>query len=141
MQQLPRLSRIVSISADGVALNPFVILKNLQHLGDLVDQESHCFFATSTNGWITKSFCTYYALVFCAQISHCRLRLPAGIRDQDMPLIIDGHKSSPNLVATIILFFNGIDVLVLPAHSSHLLQMFDVAVTVHLKIAFKGVVE
>jgi hypothetical protein len=34
-------------------------------------------------------------------------------------------------------FLNGIDVLVLPAHSNQLLQMFDAAVAAPLKTAFK----
>jgi hypothetical protein len=54
-----------------------------------------------------------------------------------MLLIIEGHESHLNLIATTIFLLNGIDVLVLPAHSSHLFQMFDIAVGVPLKTAFK----
>jgi hypothetical protein len=72
MQQLPQLTGIVSISADEVVLNPIMILRNLQRLVDVVNQESYCFFATSTNGWIKKSLWTYYPLVLCAQISYYR---------------------------------------------------------------------
>jgi hypothetical protein len=137
MQQLPYLTGIVLISADWVVLNSIVILRNLQYLGDLIDQESHCFFAKSTNGWITKSLWTYYTLVFCAQIIHYRLGLLAHIRDQDMLLIIDGHKSRLNSIATIMFLLNGIDVLVLPALSSHFLQMFDFSVSAPFKTRFK----
>jgi hypothetical protein len=37
----------------------------------------------------------------------------------------------------MLLALNEIDTLVLPAHSIHLLQMFDVAVAVSLKVTFK----
>jgi hypothetical protein len=50
-----------------------------------------------------------------------------------MLLIIDGHKTHLNL---IVFLLNGIAVLGLPAHSNHLLQMFDVAVAAPLKTAF-----
>jgi hypothetical protein len=41
------------------------------------------------------------------------------------------------LTAVLIIWLSGIDVLVLPATSAHLLQMFDVAIAELLKIAFK----
>jgi hypothetical protein len=54
-----------------------------------------------------------------------------------MLLIIDGHKTRLNLTAALIFWLSGIGVLVLPAHSTDLLQMFDVAVAGPLKTAFK----
>jgi hypothetical protein len=54
-----------------------------------------------------------------------------------MLLIIDGHKTRFNLTAALIFWLSGIDILVLPAHSTHLLQMFDVAVARPLKTTFK----
>jgi hypothetical protein len=137
MQELPHITGLVSISGGGVVLKPVVILKSLQHLKSLVQFEPHCFFCTSTNGWITKTLWTYYALVFAAQMSEYRLTLPEEIRDEQMLLIVDGHKSRLNYEAAMIFAMSGIDVLVLPAHSSHLLQMFDVAVAAPLKVAFK----
>jgi hypothetical protein len=54
MEHFPHLSGMVLISGEGVVLTPIIILKNLQHLRDMADYETHCFFATSMNGWITK---------------------------------------------------------------------------------------
>jgi hypothetical protein len=54
-----------------------------------------------------------------------------------MLLIIDGHKTRLNLTAALIFWLSGIDVLALPTHSTHLLQLFDVAIAGPLKIAFK----
>jgi hypothetical protein len=54
MQQLPHITGIISISADGVVLKPAAILKNLHRLGYLSDLESHCLFTLLMNGWITK---------------------------------------------------------------------------------------
>jgi hypothetical protein len=50
----PALTGHVSINADGVVLNPIIVLKSLQTLGNLEDRQSHCYFAISTNGWISK---------------------------------------------------------------------------------------
>jgi hypothetical protein len=113
-------------SADGV-------LTKLQHLRDLAEYESQCFVATSLNGWMTKDLWVYYALIFCAQMSQYRLALPEGIRNDNMLLIIDGHKTRISLIFEMF----GIEVLVLPAYCTHLLQMFDSAVAAALKVAFK----
>jgi hypothetical protein len=96
------LTGFVSINADGVVLDPVMILKNLQTLGNLEDLQSHCYFATSTNGWITKGLWTRFALVFTAQISYYRLTIPLEIREDNMLLIIDGPKIPLNLTAALI---------------------------------------
>jgi hypothetical protein len=121
----------------GVVLTPIIILKNLQHLCELANYDTQCFFATSTNGWITKDLWVYYSLIFCAQISHSRLSLPLALRDEDILLIIGGHKTRLSLLAALSFETNGIDVLVLPPHSSHLLQMFDVGPASPIKGAWK----
>jgi hypothetical protein len=79
MQQLPHITGLVSINADGIVLGPVTVLKNLQILGNLEALQSHCHFATSTNGWITKGLRTYFALVFAVQISDSPLTLPPEI--------------------------------------------------------------
>jgi hypothetical protein len=137
LEHVPHLTGMVTISGDGEFLPPIVILKNLQHLRDLAEYETHCFFATSLNGWMTKDLWVYYALVFCAQMSQYRTTLPKEIREEDMLLIIDGHKTRISLLAAVIFEMFGVEVLVLPAHCTHLLQMFDVAVAAALKVAFK----
>jgi hypothetical protein len=128
---------MVSISGGGKVLKPIVILKSLQNLRELAEYEDHCFFATSATGWMTKDIWIYYALVFSAQISQYRLTLPPELRDHDMLLVIDGHKTRISVVAAVIFMLNGIDVLTLPAHTSHLLQMLDVACYPAVKAAFK----
>jgi hypothetical protein len=83
----------------------------------------------------------YYALIFCAQMSDYRRRLPEELRDETMLLIIDGHTSRISVLAAVIFILNNIDVLVFPPHSSHLLQMYDVGVAPALKTAFKNELE
>jgi hypothetical protein len=126
----------VSISGGDAVLPPIISLKNLQHLRELTTYEFHCRFATSANGWIRKDLWVYFTFVFYAQINLYRLTLPEDIREQDMLLIVDGHKARLSLLAAVIFDLNGINVLVLPAHSTHLLKMFDVAIASAIKAAF-----
>jgi predicted xylose isomerase-like sugar epimerase len=58
-EHVPHLTGMVSISGGRVVLAPIIILKNLQYLRELANNGTYCFFATSTNGWITRiSGCT-----------------------------------------------------------------------------------
>lgn len=66
-----------------------------------------------------------------------RLTLDPSIRNERMLLLVDGHLSRLNYLASIILTIFGIDLLVFPGHCSHLLQLFDVAVAGPLKVEFK----
>jgi hypothetical protein len=129
---------MVSISAGGIVLEPVVILKNLQNLRELTEYEPHCYFATSANGWMTKAIWIYYTHVFSAQISRYRLSLPEQLQDKDMLLTRDGHKGRISVLAAAIFIRHGIDVLVLPPHSSHLLWMFDVGPAAPPKTAVRG---
>jgi hypothetical protein len=137
MQQVPHITGLVSISGGGKVLPPIVILKDLQNLRQLTERESECYFATSLNGWITKDIWVYFAIVFCAQMSEYRLKLPPHLRAAQILLIIDGHKSRISVLAAAIFIVNNIAVLVFPAHTTHLLQMYDVGVAPALKVAFK----
>jgi hypothetical protein len=134
---VPHLTGKVSISGGGEVVKPIVILKNLQGLGELIDLECHYFFAPPVNGWIAKDLGIYYVLIFSAQMNEYRLSLPEAIRDTEILLVIGGYKRRLSFFTAIIFFLNSIEVLDLPAHSSHLLQMFDVSVASPLKTAFK----
>jgi hypothetical protein len=137
LEHIPHLTGVVSISGSGAVLPPTIVLKNLQYLREFTTYESHCRFATSANGWITKDVWVYFALLFCAQIGLYRLTLPEDNREQDKLLVIEGHKTRRKDRAAIIFELNGIDALVLPAHSTHLLQMVDVAVASPIRAVFK----
>jgi hypothetical protein len=75
--------------------------------------------------------------VLSAQVIEYRLTLPEAIRENEIVLVINGHESRLSFEAALIFFLNSIDVIVLPACSSHLLLMFDIAVASPLKDPFK----
>jgi hypothetical protein len=54
-----------------------------------------------------------------------------------MLLIMDNHKTGLNSTTGSIFSLNEIAIMALPAHSTYLLQVFDVAVAGPLKTAFK----
>jgi hypothetical protein len=98
-------------------------------------------FATSANDRVTKDIWIYYALVFSVQISRCCLTLLAPLRDQDLLLIVDGHKTRISTIAAVIFLLNRIDIHTLLGHMSHLAQMLDVVCYPGVKTVFRNELE
>lgn len=95
------------------------------------------YFASFGAGWITKNIFVYYCLLLICQLSHYRLTLPEELQIERFLLIVDGHKSRENYLPALILYLFNIDLLLLPSHSSHILQPFDICVASSLKSFFK----
>ena len=70
-----------------------------------------------------------------------RLSLPEKIRNEKILLIVDGHKSRGNFYAGKLLSMFNILFLILPGHTSHVLQAFDIGVASPLKSAFASFLE
>ena len=68
-------------------------------------------------------------------MSNYRLRLSQKIRNNLALLIVDGHKGRENPLAIKLLKDNSINTFVLPLHTSHITQMFDMGnCLIHIKI-------
>ena len=77
-----------------------------------------------------------WVICFINDVSIYRQSLPPDLRDKEALLIIDGHSSRENAFAMQLLSNAKINVLVLPSHTSHLLQIFDVSLGSPLKRMF-----
>lgn len=86
---------------------------------------------------MNKDAFVLYAILFCSQITHYRLTLPISIRNDSILLIVDGHPSRRNYLANYIFSCFNIDLVVLPGHTSHVLQPFDLTVAAPLKSQLK----
>lgn len=54
---------------------------------------------------------------------------------------MDGHKSRENSVVLKILKDHNIDVFIIPSHSSHLTQLFDVGIASPMKACFSDILK
>jgi hypothetical protein len=132
----PHLTGFVTFSASSYVFKPLIILERIQSLKSLSTLVDECHFATSNKGWITKNLFTVYALHLCSEISRYRLFMPAKLRNSPILLILDGHQSRLNYTAARIFRECNVEVLILPEHTSHVLQPFDVVIASPLKAAF-----
>lgn len=134
----PHITACVTIGADGDVLKPMFILpnnkKNIKELGQF---SGRAYFASSESGWINKYLFMYWGLLFLAEISKYRLSLPDDLRNKRILLILDGHRSRANYFLANLFDSYGIDILILPGHTSHLLQPFDVSIASPLKSKYQ----
>ena len=134
----PHITACITIGAAGDIIKPMLILpNNKKKLKDMDQFEGKAYFASSESGWMNKSLFMYWAMIFVAEMSKYRLFLPQQLRNQRILLILDGHKSRANYFVANLLDSYGIDVLILPGHTSHLLQPFDVSIASPLKSKFQ----
>ena len=137
LSKLPHITAMITICGNGTSFKPLIILPKLKSLKGLEELCDFCFFSTSQTGWMNKNLFLVYSIIFCHQLSQYRMNLPQELRNQRVLLVVDGHKSRINFLAVKVFDLFNVDLLILPGHTSHLLQPFDVSVASPLKIAFK----
>lgn len=128
------LTGVVTFSACGHVFRPMIILPRIQRLPaelECFSNDAH-FYATNS-GWMTKESFE----VFCVNLAHevyfWKLQLPQELRMKRVLLTIDGHASRKTARGILYLQRFGIDTLIFPGHSTHILQPFDVVLASALK--------
>ena len=137
--QLPHISVMLAHNCIGAAVTPFIILSDLQNCPDELNKyiKNGQIWACSTpSGWQTRDTFLLWCINFINWLSQYRLSLDESINSDRAVLIMDGHTSRENPLALYILKLNNIDVLILPSHCTHLLQMFDVVLASPFKKKF-----
>ena len=127
------ITSVCTCNAAGEALKLLIILPMFVKLPEELKQfQSQCYFATTPSGWMSSRIFTIWAILFSQEIIQRRQQLVTiygpSIVNEPCFLFVDGHKSRLNSAAIEILYLNNIRVIVLPAHTSHVTQPFDVAI-------------
>ena len=133
----PHITACVTIGASGIFMKPMIILPNKKTLRGIEEFIHDFHIASSSSGWMNKKLFTFWALCFVAETLVYRLDLPDDLREQRILLIMDGHKSRANFFVAKLFDAFGIDLLILPGHTTHLLQPFDICVASSLKTEYK----
>ena len=115
---------LTCVSASGFTLPPFMIYPRKRiteqlKVGALPGSAFHC----SESGWVTSELFMQWFHFFLENIPVCRPVL----------LILDGHTSHVSVEVIELAKVNGVHMLCLPAHTTHILQPLDVGVFKSLK--------
>ena len=133
MQEV-HITAMVTVSAKGKIFRPGIILANLKNLPEELNEHVHDFdFYSSRSGWVTKEVFEVWAMNLAHEVTNWKQQLPAHLRNKRVLLLVDGHGSRKSAKAISYLNQYGIDVLIFPGHSTHVLQPFDVGLASLLK--------
>jgi hypothetical protein len=136
--KLPHLTGGITVSAAGKLFNPMIILPKLKHLKSLEEFVPTVSFASSVSGWMNRDLFQVWTLDILEQISRYRItELPESLQDQWIVLIIDGHVSRLDFESNLLFHSAKVCMIVLPGHTTHVLQPIDVGLTSPIKTNFK----
>ena len=140
--QIPHFSAMLAHNCVGQSIPPFVIIPELENCPDEIKvyiKIGQIWAVSSNSGWETRNTFLIWTLNFINWLSCYRLTLDEEIRENDALLILDGHNSRENPLAIYLLKLFHINVLILPSHTTHLLQMFDVVLSHKFKKRFSHI--
>ena len=124
-----------SVNASGHSIPNFYIFKGKRKLRNyIVKCEQNSCMAIQRNGWMI-------AFLFSAWITHFLsiVKRRYGISETNRHLLIlDGHGSHVTLEVVQKAKSEGLDIITLPSHTSHRLQLLDVTVFKPFKTAFRA---
>ncbi|KAJ6227236.1 hypothetical protein M0813_10144 [Anaeramoeba flamelloides] len=129
------MSAVCTISAYGNCLKTLYLLPRKSLNKNVFEKTNlnNYAYATSPRGFITKDlFYEWVRCVFIPEVEAIREfnKLP---KDEWTLLVLDGHNSRANLTAIHLLQKHYIDCVVIPSHSSHILQPLDVGIFKYFK--------
>ena len=125
---MPHITGMFCNNLYGAKPPVFIIIKALKHCPRELQCHVACGFiwlASTTNGWMDRYTFVMWSICFVTWLKQFREGLPH-LRDKRAVLLLDGHTSRENPLAIELLDVNGVNVVVLPSHTTHILQLFDI---------------
>jgi len=121
------VSFLFAVSADGDKMPPLIIMtgKNVMEKWTTCQEIAGTIYTASENGWITRAIYTQWFIEFFVPHVNSRRGTRADGTLEPVLYIFDGHDSHLSLEIALLAEAHGIDLLQMPAHTSHRLQMLD----------------
>jgi hypothetical protein len=134
---LPHISAMLAHCCSGMRLPPFVIIpEQKKPTPDIIDvmRSRDFWLCAGQNGWQTRSTFFIWAAYFCHWSTlYWHYLTEPWMQEGSILLIVDGHTSRACPAALDLFIMFHIDVLVLPSHTSHVMQMFDIGLAAVFK--------
>lgn len=141
---MPHMTAMCCHTVTGKPFTPMIILKELHTCPDELKEfvgSGLIHLASSPSGWQTRDTFLFWTLCLVNEMSFYRKTLDSSIRDHKALLIMDGHSSRECPMALIFLKARNIDVLILPSHATHVMQIFDVSIACPLKTYYGSAIK
>ena len=141
---LPHITGMCCCNPFGDKMPLFIILSQLKKLPNELKpflESGKAYFSSSDSGWQTRDTFLWFAICFIHWLSIFKLTIDKSLRDLPSILIMDGHKSRECPLALQLFKQNNIDVFILPSHTTHLTQLFDVGIGSQMKRCFSQILK
>ena len=137
--EMPHITAMCTTSIIGSKPPLFIILKNKKtipkEIKDLINS-GQLWIISSPTGWMDRWCFLIWTFNFIGWCYSFRQKLASSLRSLPILLILDGHTSRECPIALQLLKIYNICVFVLPGHTTHVLQLFDIGLAGPLKTKF-----
>lgn len=108
----------------------FILLKERLTVPDelLLLTRTHIQLASTSSGWMDRWSFLYWTVHFISWYCSYIDNLPTSYKGKAGLLILDGHRSRECPLALELFMAFNINVITLPGHSSHVMQLFDIGI-------------
>ena len=120
----------------GAGPPPLILLSGLKNLPNEIENlvySNKVAIGSTCNGYMTKDMFLIWTILFINWLMLYRQSLPDALKEARALLILDGHTSRENPLASLLFRKAFVDVIILPSHTTHVLQWFDVGLAATLK--------
>ena len=135
IEKFPHITGMFCTNLVGAKPPVFIILKGLKHCPEELVSFVRCGFfwlASTSTGWMDRFTFIMWSILFVGWLCQFRCGFPHYM-NQPALLLLDGHTSRENPLALELLASNNVNVVILPAHTTHILQLFDIMLASPLK--------
>lgn len=129
------ITAVCCFSATGDKIPLMMILAGIRNIPFINDQDPD-YYACSPSGWMSQHLFNVWSIIFISHIQRKRALMSAQDRLIPFILFLDGHASRMSPFALRLFNKYNIIVVVFPAHTSHVLQPFDVSIAAPLKSSY-----
>ena len=111
------------------------IIADLRNIPFVNDQDPD-YYACLSTGWMSVHLFDVWTIIFVSHIQNKRLFMNEKDRKLPHVLFLDGHSSRTSPFALRLFNKYNILVVIFPAHTSHILQPFDVSIAASIKNSY-----
>ena len=134
--EIPHMTAMCCTNLLGAGPPLHILLKNKKKIPEELKELAKCnhfSLGSTSSGWMDRWAFMEWTLVFISWLQDFRRSLGPNYYMATILLILDGHSSRECPIALELLDINHVKILVLPAHSTHILQLFDVGLAGPMK--------
>ena len=136
---IPHITVMCCTNVIGIKPPLFIIIPDLKNLPDELKQQvqtGKIWVCSTTSGWMNRWSFALWSFFFIVWYVNYIDNSNGAYSNHQALLVLDGHTSRENPISLQLFKMFGIRVLVLPSHTTHVLQLFDVGIAGALKERF-----